>query len=1243
MGKKILLHYASLNSNSLAKTGSSTIQSSYLRYLRLQQIDILSLQETHTITTTIPSIDMYLQASQTFWTPHCGIISFSSDYTLSLIPTDHLYQSDRFILCQAHHHQQQDQPFYILNIYAPASSNTERRQFFEHLTNMLHQLCQTLDLSRMIISGDFNYDYHRDIITNKGLYKTSRRWINYLDDTFYNCLQYNDLDTIPTFQRTLGSMSLIDYIYGGTYFQHTIRDAAIQYLQPQWSDHALLSIQFNMGKSPLGPGLWRGNPQYVNNPVFQDKLAQRINQLLLHSTESSPQQQWEDVKSATQQLIKSFGIQHVSWRRTSLKYLERKRNRLLRSKPPPAILLHLLPNIDSMIHNLQQELVDIAALKSGTTWREKGERSVKYLKLIHQQRTHQQTITTLQSPTTSSQQADIHPEHHTTSNLETMKTYAHSFYQQLYTVDHVCDTKIDDYLSNIQFTKQLSSSDHPILTAPITKTDLIRQASKVSTTSSPGSDGLGYPYLLMLFNLPCLMDLILTVYNDAMEGITPISWQDIRVRLLPKKGDLSSLRNWRPISLINCDAKVFTRIIAKRLGPMMKKVINPYQTGFIPQRFIGDNGLALSMIIEQAQGYHIPGVGLLLDQEKAYDRVHPVYLGKVMAALGFPSTSIKCLTSLFFGNQVTININGYFTKSIHQQRGLRQGDPLSPLLFNIAMEPFLLSILQDVQFQGFLPPSGTTEPSPYCPTPIKCLAYADDVCVLLHSVTDLLRLQHWMNQYAAVSNARFNDTKTEAFFLNGRVDEIWKNQLTEMGVTKMYHQGSSSNLRYLGFYIPFSTSQRHGIEQQLLSTIKTQCHIYSQRQLSILGKVTITNSLILSKLWYCLRLLRPTQAFFSSVRSLIYQFIWKKQCPRLAKDLVFAPWEVGGLKVLDPQIQHKIFQQRWLYYTLTPYHTHLFVYPLILAHLSLMRHSQAFPFLPFYYRPARSGPHISRHMSIWPIIFDTFDIMASTDLLPVCEYLVMKDVPKDTILSLPLHFVLRNQASDHWTYRHPNFTTSFFLIFDPSQNRLRLKVPGEYTRYPRLCRQLFDHILNQRSITLAEYVWPHITDSPSNSIPCWANHPTISQMPLLQHFTSPSHIIRSIISAPVHTALDFPTKLIKIFWRCPMYPQARTIFYRSLTKRIPHNALLHIFGTLSSPRCSICHVYEDDRFHFLVGCPRKWTIWHNSLSLLYPTLEFTPRIVYHTLQDLAVPPTMTNIPRYLSVISTILWQIWNLH
>jgi hypothetical protein len=135
--------------------------------------------------------------------------------------------------------------------------------------------------------------------------------------------------------------------------------------------------------------------------------------------------------------------------------------------------------------------------------------------------------------------------------------------------------------------------------------------------------------------------------------------------------------------------------------------------------------------MEQAHVQKRPEIGLLLDQEKAYDRVHPLYLRQTMLAFGFPPSLVYSLESLFFGNAVRININGYFTNKIDQRHGLQQGDPLSPLLFNIALEPFLRHILQGSSFQGFqfqFVSNSATTTSNTMPPLLKVIAYADDVC-----------------------------------------------------------------------------------------------------------------------------------------------------------------------------------------------------------------------------------------------------------------------------------------------------------------------------------------------------------------------------------------------------------------------------------------------------------------------------------------------------------------------------------
>jgi hypothetical protein len=127
-------------------------------------------------------------------------------------------------------------------------------------------------------------------------------------------------------------------------------------------------------------------------------------------------------------------------------------------------------------------------------------------------------------------------------------------------------------------------------------------------------------------------------------------------------------------------------------------LITPYQTGFLHGRFITDNELLMKLLMEHAQQSQSQAIGLLLDQKKAYDRAHPDYLRQVLCRFGFPPTIVHSLATLFFTTDLRLNINGFLSLPVRQRRGLRQGDPISPVLFNLAFEPLLQSLLRDSSF-----------------------------------------------------------------------------------------------------------------------------------------------------------------------------------------------------------------------------------------------------------------------------------------------------------------------------------------------------------------------------------------------------------------------------------------------------------------------------------------------------------------------------------------------------------------
>jgi hypothetical protein len=187
------------------------------------------------------------------------------------------------------------------------------------------------------------------------------------------------------------------------------------------------------------------------------------------------------------------------------------------------------------------------------------------------------------------------------------------------------------------------------------------------------------------------------------------------------------------------------------------------------------------------------------------------------------------------------------------------------------------------------------------------------------------------------------------------------------------------------------------------------------------------NTLILTKPWYTLQLFKSTKKFFEILKSTIYQFIWQKKTPRLRKDTIFLHWVSGGLKVHDPALQHCVLQKRWLNYLIDPVKYPSFVYKLMLQHLSLFDNASLYPHFPLYDADYRCGTIYNSNMSIWTIIFFTFDYFIDRSDFQLAN------VPIETILAMPLHKILVNINESHWTRKHPSFKALHFLIFDPLQ------------------------------------------------------------------------------------------------------------------------------------------------------------------------------------------------------------------
>ena len=159
------------------------------------------------------------------------------------------------------------------------------------------------------------------------------------------------------------------------------------------------------------------------------------------------------------------------------------------------------------------------------------------------------------------------------------------------------------------------------------------------------------------------------------------------ITLIPKdENNLSTLSNWRPITLLCVDYKILAKVIAKRIGSVLPKLIHSDQTGFIKGRFIGENVRLLNDLLEYTDVQNIPGILLFIDFEKAFDTIEWPFIQNVLKCFNFGPVIGKWIATLYSNVESAVINGGYTTNYFKVSRGVRQGCPLSPLLFVLGVE-----------------------------------------------------------------------------------------------------------------------------------------------------------------------------------------------------------------------------------------------------------------------------------------------------------------------------------------------------------------------------------------------------------------------------------------------------------------------------------------------------------------------------------------------------------------------------
>lgn len=287
---------------------------------------------------------------------------------------------------------------------------------------------------------------------------------------------------------------------------------------------------------------------------------------------------------------------------------------------------------------------------------------------------------------------------------------------------------------------------------------------------SPGIDGLNPEFFQSYWDVVG-NDVTVFCQRFFETGELPEGVNRTLVCLIPKVKQPKQMSEVRPVSLCNVLIRIISKIMANRLKPCLNSIISDKQSAFIEGRLLTDNAMIASEINHyiKRKMRRIDGVaGLKVDVSKAYDRLEWGFLEQMLNRFGFPSIWIQRVMQCVQTVSYSFVLDGKVFGDVQPQRGLRQGDPISPYLYIICAEG-LSGIIRQHEETGLIYGCKIARGAPR----ISHLLFADDCYFFFkatHSEANIMK--HILQWYEKLSGQMINYNKSEVIFSpNTRVEE----------------------------------------------------------------------------------------------------------------------------------------------------------------------------------------------------------------------------------------------------------------------------------------------------------------------------------------------------------------------------------------------------------------------------------------------------------------------------------------
>ena len=836
---------------------------SILSFLQSVDSDVFLLQECN-----LPFLKHYSKW-EGMWPPGTSLFSGSNENKsdgvailiknpLILVKGSTVVRDGRAILARLSF---MDKDFTLLNVYGFNDKN-DRYELLEELQSHM------LGRAPLVIGGDFNCVLSRSDRRKAGedfkMDKTSVLLQGMVRDfKLVDCFKamHPREEGFTWFSGDGTRASRIDYC-----FTRNCPPTDARVTPVFFSDHVMLSCTLSLSSGvTFGRGLWKLNCSLLEDrEIVRDYREQYKEWQTLQDLYESRAHWWEMVKRRTRTYFRKLGKKKRAREDRRMLGLQKRLQRYFKLNSQGF-------DFNNEILETKKQMETLAEIKSrGVILRskekeiEEGEKCSRYFfkKIVSKGGILTKLKNEEGSMTTSSQE---------------LKDTVQQYYEELYKEKQTEKDVTDKVLKFID--KQVKGN--VLLDQDFTLLEFDNGIKHFKKGKSPGEDGLPLEFYRTFKDL--IAHDLLTVFNEFERlDRLPDSFRVGIVTLLHKKDDKTDLKNWRPVTLLNVDCKLFSKLLASRLSLVLGEVIHPDQSCAVPGRKITDSLVLIRDTICYARDRNIRLIVLNLDFEKAFDRVSHQYLFKVLQKMGLPERFIAWVGLLYRDITSKILVNGELTKAVNVCCGVRQGCPLSALLYVACVEPLAQILRRDKWVNGVtLPGSGGSF--------IKCLLYMDDfnlVCTDLLSIHRTLDLTDW---YGRASAAKLNRAKTQAQFygpwtvtdMTGLPLTVTQTDLKILGVKFDKEGGGSTNW------------------PDVIGKARKRLGFWGLRGLTMEGKVLIIKAVILPVLLLVSSVFNPPRRVLLDLERAIFYFLWGSKWERLQRHTMKKQKEKGGKGVPD--------------------------------------------------------------------------------------------------------------------------------------------------------------------------------------------------------------------------------------------------------------------------------------------------------------------------------------------------------